>query len=93
MGDFDNDGYDDLFVTYWGQNVLYRNNGDGAFTDVTAKAGLLSLSGLGRTQMSPDRSCKTSAAARRTANPVQAALHSFKTTQFQAVSCVASRSG
>ena len=40
VGDYDNDGFDDLFVTYWGQNVLYRNNGDGTFTDVTAKAGL-----------------------------------------------------
>ena len=41
VGDFDNDGFDDLFVTYWGQNALYRNNGKGAFTDVTEKAGLL----------------------------------------------------
>ena len=41
VGDFDNDGYDDLFVTYWGQNALYRNNGNGTFTDVTEKAGLL----------------------------------------------------
>jgi hypothetical protein len=41
VGDFDNDGFDDLFITYWGQNALYRNNGDGTFTDVTAKAGLL----------------------------------------------------
>ncbi len=40
IGDFDNDGNDDLFVTYWGQNVLYRNNGDGTFTDVTTDAGL-----------------------------------------------------
>jgi enediyne biosynthesis protein E4 len=41
VGDYDNDGFDDLFVTFWGQNVLYRNNGDGTFTDVTEKAGLL----------------------------------------------------
>ena len=41
VGDYDNDGYDDLFVTYWGQNVLYHNNGDGTFTDVTEKSGLL----------------------------------------------------
>ncbi len=41
VGDYDNDGFDDLFVTYWGQNVLYHNNGDGTFTDVTEKSGLL----------------------------------------------------
>ena len=41
VGDYDNDGYLDLFVTYWGQNVLYHNNGVGTFTDVTAKAGLI----------------------------------------------------
>lgn len=40
IGDFDNDGFDDLFVTYWGANVLYRNNGNGTFTDVTKKAKL-----------------------------------------------------
>ena len=40
VGDYDNDGFDDLFITYWGQNVLYRNNGDGTFTDVTINAGL-----------------------------------------------------
>lgn len=40
IGDFNNDGNDDLFITYWGQNVLYRNNGDGTFTDVTEKSGL-----------------------------------------------------
>jgi enediyne biosynthesis protein E4 len=40
VGDYDNDGYLDLFVTYWGQNALYHNNGDGTFTDVTSKAGL-----------------------------------------------------
>ena len=37
VGDYNNDGFDDLFVTYWGQNILYRNNGDGTFTDVTEK--------------------------------------------------------
>ena len=40
VGDYNNDGYEDLFVTYFGQNVLYRNNGDGTFTDVTVQAGL-----------------------------------------------------
>ncbi len=40
VGDYDNDGFDDLFITYYGQNVLYHNNGDGTFTDVTEKAGL-----------------------------------------------------
>ena len=40
IGDYDNDGYDDLFVTYWGHNVLYHNNGDGTFTDVTERARL-----------------------------------------------------
>jgi enediyne biosynthesis protein E4 len=40
VGDYDNDGHDDLFITYWGQNALYRNNGNGTFTDVTAKARL-----------------------------------------------------
>ncbi|MBZ5580821.1 MAG: CRTAC1 family protein [Acidobacteriia bacterium] len=41
VGDYNNDGFEDLFVTYWGQNALYRNNGDGTFTDVTKEAGLL----------------------------------------------------
>ncbi len=40
IGDFDNDGFEDVFITYWGRNVLYRNNGDGTFTDVTQQAGL-----------------------------------------------------
>ncbi len=39
-GDYDNDGWLDLFVTYYGQNVLYRNRGDGRLEDVTARAGL-----------------------------------------------------
>ena len=41
VGDYNNDGFEDLFVTYWGQNKLYRNNGDGTFTDVTKAAGLI----------------------------------------------------
>jgi hypothetical protein len=40
VGDFDNDGYEDLFVTGYGGNHLYHNNGDGTFTDVTDKAGV-----------------------------------------------------
>ena len=40
VGDYDNDGFDDLFITYYGQSVLYHNNGDGTFTDVTERAGL-----------------------------------------------------
>ena len=40
IGDYDNDGFDDLFITYRGKNVLYRNNGDGTFTDVTDEAGV-----------------------------------------------------
>ncbi|HEV2616395.1 MAG TPA: CRTAC1 family protein [Candidatus Acidoferrales bacterium] len=40
VGDYNNDGYEDLYVTYFGQDVLYRNNGDGTFTDVTVQAGL-----------------------------------------------------
>ncbi|MFN3325069.1 MAG: CRTAC1 family protein [Bryobacteraceae bacterium] len=41
VGDYNNDGHEDIFITYYGQNVLYRNNGDGTFTDVTEEAGLL----------------------------------------------------
>ena len=41
VGDYDNDGYEDLFITAFGQNTLYHNNGDGTFTDVTREAGLV----------------------------------------------------
>ena len=40
IGDYDNDGFEDLFVTYYGKNVFYHNNGDGTFTDVSEKAGV-----------------------------------------------------
>src|SRR4051794_19808219 len=40
IGDFDGDGYPDIFLTCYGSNVLYRNNRDGTFTDVTTKAGV-----------------------------------------------------
>ena len=43
VGDYDNDGYDDLFITALGQNHLFHNNHNGAFTDVTKQAGLLGL--------------------------------------------------
>lgn len=41
VGDYNNDGFEDLFITGWGQNLLYRNNGNGTFTDVTRDANLL----------------------------------------------------
>jgi len=41
VGDYNNDGFEDIFITCWGQNILFRNNGNGTFTDVTEKAGLL----------------------------------------------------
>ena len=40
VGDFDNDGFPDLYVTSYGKNVLYHNNGNGTFSDVTNKAGV-----------------------------------------------------
>jgi hypothetical protein len=40
IGDYDNDGFDDIYITSFGKNVLYHNNGNGTFTDVTEKAGV-----------------------------------------------------
>jgi hypothetical protein len=45
VGDYDNDGWEDLYVTYYGKNVLYHNNGDGTFSDVSAEA---SVAGSGK---------------------------------------------
>ncbi len=58
VGDYNNDGWEDLFLTYYGHNRLYRNNGDGTFTEVTLKAGLLhtgSRFGAGCTFLDFDR--------------------------------------
>ncbi|MEO8592793.1 MAG: CRTAC1 family protein [Candidatus Solibacter sp.] len=41
VADYDNDGFDDIFISCWGQNLLFHNEGNGAFKDVTEKAGLL----------------------------------------------------
>ena len=40
VGDYDNDGDPDLYVTHFGSNILFRNNGNGTFTDVTREAGV-----------------------------------------------------
>src|SRR5664279_1375850 len=45
VGDYDNDGWDDLFCTFWGHNILFHNNGNGTFTEVTRKAGLYQKQG------------------------------------------------
>jgi len=47
-GDYDNDGWDDLFVTYWGDCALWRNNGNGTFTNVAKKAGVTTDPGNGK---------------------------------------------
>jgi hypothetical protein len=47
-GDYDNDGWEDLFVTYWGECVLWHNNGNGTFTNVAKKAGVTTNPGDGK---------------------------------------------
>ncbi len=46
VGDYNNDGFEDIFITGWGKNILYHNNGDGTFSDVSEHAGL--STGAGR---------------------------------------------
>jgi len=61
VADFDNDGYDDIFITGYPQNVLYRNNGNGTFTDITSRAGLIHEGvrwGTGATWVDYDRDGK-----------------------------------
>ncbi len=45
VGDYNNDGFEDLFLTYYGQNRLYRNNGDGTFADVSRESGVSGFRG------------------------------------------------
>ena len=45
VGDYDNDGFEDFFVTYYGKNVLYHNNGNGTFTELGEKAGVAGTGG------------------------------------------------
>jgi len=58
VGDYDNDGWDDLFCCFWGHNILFHNDGNGTFTDVTRKSGLYDESvrwGAGCTFLDYDR--------------------------------------
>ncbi len=79
VGDYDNDGWDDLFCTFWGHNILFRNNGNGTFTDVTAqsrpRAGARAVGhGLQLSRLRPRRPPRSLCLQLRQARSGQAAL-------------------
>ena len=76
VGDYDNDGFDDVFITCWGQNILFHNNGDGTFTDVTEKAGLDPSRDALRHRLHLDR-----LRSRRQAGPLRQSLRRFRSGQ------------
>ena len=63
VGDYDNDGFPDLFVTAYGRPILYHNNGNGTFTDVSEKAGLGAKVFEGTGPPAPSGSTTTTTAA------------------------------
>jgi len=63
IGDYDNDGWEDLYVTYYGKNVLYHNNGNGTFSDVSGKA---NVAGTGKAWAPDVRLSTTTATAKST---------------------------
>ncbi len=74
IGDYDNDGCDDLFVTYFGKNVLYHNNGDGTFTNVSERVGVagpLCEGQLLRPMILPDIVGSTARESRACAGPMR----------------------
>ena len=78
VGDYDNDGYPDIFVTNYGSNVLYHNNQNGTFTDVTAKAGVAGGGWVGIGRLFRLRQ-------RRPAGPLRHPLHGVEHNQQQGV--------
>ena len=79
VGDYDNDGFDDVFITCWGQNLLFHNNGNGTFTDVTEKAGLTAPGSALRHGLHLDR-----LRPRRPARSLRFALHGLRSGEDSA---------